>query len=63
MNYSFDFTCFSFKIIRMIDAVLIQARTDGHPQRERQIGQNFQIFNKVISLNLLFSLSFYANFE
>lgn len=44
MNYSFDFICFCFKIIRMIDAVLIQARTDGHPQRERQIGQNFQIF-------------------
>ena len=32
-------------------------------KRERQIGQNLKIFNKVISLNLLFSLSFYANFE
>lgn len=35
MNYSFDFICFCFKIIRMIDAVLIQARTDGHPQKRK----------------------------
>lgn len=31
--------------------------------KEKDNRPNLKIFNKVISLNLLFSLSFYANFE